>query len=171
MTKENNSSASYLSLQETRLLLNSITDARDKLMIRLLYETGCSIAELVRIKVSDYAGTKVKIIDSETKEIRFPGISGKLAKDIKSYIEGNLLSKESYLISTRQSKNISEKRVRQLIQHYTEKILNEKINPQSFRYFHIAHAYLSITPFRIFQVLQEMKISPQNHYNMFLKRV
>jgi len=138
-TKE--SSESYLSLQEIRKLISSISDMRDKLMIRLLYETGCTLIELVNIKVSDILGNKIKIFDPETRELRFSRISGKLAKDLSFYIRGNNLSKGYYILSTRQSKQISEKRVRQLIQDYTKKISSRKINPQMFRYYHIIHAY------------------------------
>ncbi len=181
-TKE--SSESYLSLQEIRKLISSISDMRDKLMIRLLYETGCTLIELVNIKVSDILGNKIKIFDPETRELRFSRISGKLAKDLSFYIRGNNLSKGYYILSTRQSKQISEKRVRQLIQDYTKKISSRKINPQMFRYYHIIHAYQNgvlleniakqtgITPYRVFQIINDFKIKPkQNLYNQFLSKV
>ena len=177
-------SESYLSLQEIRKLISSISDMRDKLMIRILYETGCTLVELVNIKVSDILGNKIKILEPETKEIRFSRISGKLAKDLSFYIKGNNLSKDAYILSTRQSEKISEKRVRQLIQEYTKKISSRKINPQMFRYYHINHAYQNgvlleniakqtgITPYRVFQVINEFKIKPrQNLYNQFLIKV
>lgn len=177
-------SESYLSLQEIRKLISSISDMRDKLMIRLLYETGCTLIELVNIKVSDILGNKIKILEPETKEIRFSRISGKLAKDLSFYIKGNNLSKDAHILSTRQSQKISEKRVRQLIQDYTKKISSRKINPQMFRYYHISHAYhngilleniakqTGITPYRVFQVITDFKIKPkQDHYNQFLSKV
>ena len=71
---------------------------------------------------------------------------------------------------------------RDAISHDWPKFL-EKINPQSFRYFHIAHAYkngvllesisrqIGITTFRIFKILSELNISPSQNYNQFLKKV
>ncbi len=177
------SSLKYLSLRQIRKLIKHISNARDKLMIRVLYETGCSLVELTEIKVKDILGNKIKIKSSEDNEIRFSQISGKLAKDIKQYIIGNGLGKDSFLISTRQSPDISEKRVRQLIQEYTREVFSEKINPQSFRYFHIAHAYsngvlleniskqIGITTYRIFQILDELNLKTSQNYNIFLKKV
>lgn len=177
----NNNRLTYLELDEIRGFLSSIDNARDKLLIRILYETGCSLIELTNIKIEDIAGNKIKI--KEDKKIRFSRISGKLSKDIKMFVEGNKLKKDSYLISTRQSNQISEKRIRQLIQKYTKKY-RQKINPQMFRYYHIAHAYqngvfienisnqLGITKYRIFQVLNELGFKPsQNHYNNFLRKI
>lgn len=161
----------------------SITDVRDKLMIRVLYETGCSLIELTHIQVKDILGNKIKIKNPETKEIRFSYISGKLAKDIKQFVLGNNLNKDTCLISTRQSSRISEKRVRQLIHFYTQLVFSEKINPQSFRYFHIAHAYsngvlletiskqIGITSYRIFQIISELNLNTTQNYNQFLKKV
>ena len=172
--KKKKNSESYISLKDVRGLISSIRSARDKLMLRILYESGCSLVELVEIKVSDISGNKIKIHHGK---LRFSSVSGKLAKDIREYIKGNQLSANTYLISTRQSNKISEKRVRQLILGYT------KINPQKFRYFHIAHAYLNgvfieniakqigLTTYRIFQILNNMGLAPQNRYNQFLKRI
>jgi len=120
-------------------------------------------------------------VDPETKEVRYPQISSKLNKDIKLYIKGNALT--GYLIATRQSSRISQKRIRQIIQKHTKKVFSKKINPQSFRYYHIAHAYsngvlletiakqLGITTFRIFSILEEFSLAPKHNYNNFLKRI
>ena len=176
--KEGSDSNKLLSLKELRELISSISNMRDKLMIRILYETGCDLNELVSIKVEDILGNKIKI-----RNIRYVKISGKLAKDLKFYIKGNSLSKDSNIISTRQSKKISQRRVRQLIQGYTEKKGYGKINPQMFRYYHVAHAYLNgvyqenmakqlgIKTYRIFQIINQMNIQPDNMYNKFLTRI
>jgi integrase len=181
--KINKISDSYLTLNQVRTLIKSISNARDKFMLRLLYETGCSLNELVTIKAKDIQGKIVKIIDNDTKQLRFSHISSKLAKDLKLYIKGNNFAKESFVIRTRQSPNISERRVRQLIQYYSKLHLKITINPQKFRYFHIAHAYtngillesiskqVGITTYRIFQILSELKITTTNNYNPFLKKI
>ena len=175
------SSLQYLSLREVKFLIKAIENIRDKLSLRILYETGCTLRELVNIKVKDISGNKIKIVDPETKEVRYPQISSKLNKDIKLYIKGNAL--KGHLIATRQSSKISEKRIRQIIQQHTKNIFSKQINPQSFRYFHIAHAYsngvlletiakqLGITTFRIFSILEEFSLRPKHNYNNFLKRI
>lgn len=166
----------FLSMKEIREIISNIKNARDNLIFRILYETGCLPNELIKIKVKEIGGNKIRINN------RFVLISGKLAKDISFFIIGNKLSKEDYLFSTRQSKCISEKRINQLIRFYTKEYEN-KINPVRIRYFHIVHAYLSgvflneiaknlgLTEFRVFQILQNFDVSTQNNYNNFLKRV
>ncbi len=187
MTPEKNGNSGspnlgYLTLEQVRTLIANISNMRDKLMFRVLYETGCTINELVEIKASDIGGNTIKIKDHDN--VRFTNISGKLAKDLSLFIKGNKLAKEDYILSTRQSQKMSEKRVRQLIQSYTEKAHYGKINPQMFRYYHVAHAYnngimleniskqLGVTSFRIFQIISELRIKPKdNHYNRFLNKI
>ncbi len=121
------------------------------------------------------------MIKIKSTSFRVAKISGNLSKDMSLYIQGNKL--QGYVFCTRQSKKISEKRVRQLVQEYTKKI-GTAINPIMLRYYHIAHAYLNgvfieeiakqlgLTKFRIFQVLQELGINPKsNNYHNFLGRV
>jgi len=144
-------------------------------MLRILYETGCDVNELVSIKVKDILGNKIHI------NKRFPMISSKLAKDIKLYIKGNMLTKESHLIASSRGK-MSVKRVTQLVQTYTEKHFNKKLNPQQFRYYHILHAYtngvlleniahqLGITTYRVFQIIDKLNIKQRNNYGLFLRK-
>jgi len=174
-----NNKESYLSPREIKELLENIQDNRDRLMLRVLYETGCELKELVEFKVSDILGNKMIV----RSNIRYPQISAKLSKDLRAFIVGNNLQKESKIFSTRQGKGISEKRIRQLIHEYSLRTLKKKINPQIFRYLHIAHAYLAgvnlesianqigITTFRIFQIIDQLKLKPSHNYNIFLKRV
>ena len=167
--------SNYLTFQQVKQLINSINNSRDKLMLRLLYETGCDVNELVNIKVKDILGNKIHIGK------RFPMISSKLAKDINLYVKGNMLTKESYLISSSRGQ-ISVKRITQLVQFHTEKHLKKKLNPQQFRYYHIIHAYsngvlleniasqLGITKLRVFQIIDKLNIKQRNNYGLFLRK-
>jgi integrase len=171
----------YLSLNQVKKLVDFIEDMRDKLAIKILYETGCSLGELVSIRVSDIIENKIRLLGADNKKIRYSRISKKLAESLSLYIRGNNLSKESYILSTKKSPKISEKRVRQLIQYYGKKSGFGKINPQMFRYYHIAHSYengvyieniskqLGIKRYRIFQILTELGvvIKQDNYDSLF----
>ncbi|MEA3430535.1 MAG: tyrosine-type recombinase/integrase [Nanoarchaeota archaeon] len=132
-------SIAYLSIKEIHKLINSISSQRDKLLVRILFETGCTVNELIHIKVKD--------LDFKQNSIHFPASSTKSNKSKVSKISKSLLSNLKqfasgvYLFSTRQSAVITTKRVRQLIQFYG-KIAGfpTKLNPQVLRYSHIAHA-------------------------------
>jgi len=170
----------YLLMHQIKIITDSINDMRDKFLIKILYETGCSVGELVNIRVSDIRENKIKILNNDTKNLRFSRISEKLANELQFFIKGNNLPKESFILTTKKSSKISEKRVRQLIQYYTHKSGFGKINPQMFRYYHIANAYqegvsienissqLGIMRYRIFQILTDLEIVPKkNHYDNF----
>lgn len=170
----------YLTMDQVRHLITSVNDARDKIMIRILYETACTIKELTKIKVEDISGNRIRI--KSAAAVRFPKISGTLARDLSLFIKGNQLGRSSFILSTRQGKNISEKRISQLIREYTSGL--GIINPHQFRYFHVAHAYLNgvfieeisdqlgLTKLRVFQVLREFNVMPRlNNYNNFLGRI
>jgi site-specific recombinase XerD len=174
----------YLSFNQIQNLINSIKDMRDKLLVKILYETGCSLGELVNLKVSDIDENRIIITDPNTKKSRISRISQKLGKEIALFIKGNNIPKESSIIFTKNSANISEKRVRQLLQNYAQELGYGKINPQMLRYYHIAHAYsngvlienissqLGIKKLRIFQILSELKVDPkQNLYDNFFENL
>lgn len=129
----------YLSIKEIHKLLNSVSSKRDRLLIKILFETGCTVNELIQIKVKD--------VDSKKRTISFPASSTKSKRPKLSKISKSLLSEINkfadgvYLFSTRQSAMMTTKRVRQLIQFYGKKAgFPTKLNPQILRYSHIAHA-------------------------------
>jgi site-specific recombinase XerD len=178
------SSKKYISLSQIKKMIDPVRDMRDKLLIKILYETGCSLTELVYIKVADIQKNKIKISDKESKKFRYSRISQKLYSDIMNYVKGNNLSNDSFVLSTKKSQRISEKRVRQLVQYYAIKAGLGKINPQMFRYYHIMHSYengvfieniaeqLGIKRFRIFQILTEQKINiKKDFYENFLNKL
>ena len=129
-----------LSSVQYKRLFKVISEERSRLILQVLYETGCTVNELVHIKVSD--------VDFEQNSIKFPSentkthksrvscVSKELIETIDHYIKHGLL----YLFSTRQSGKITTKRVRQLILSFSKKANLPKVTPQIIRYTHIAHA-------------------------------
>ena len=128
----------YLSKAEFTRLRNQIKDDRDQLILDVLYETGCTVNELVHIQIFDVDFTNgvINVRSENTKSHRSRKcfVSKKLVSTIKK------LGKVTYILATRQSSQITTKRVRQLIQYYSKKAKLGKINPQVIRYTHIAHA-------------------------------
>lgn len=141
----------YLSNEEIHKLLNFISSQRDRLLVRILFETGCTVNELIQIKNKD--------IDSKQNVIRFPASSTKSSHAKVSCISKSLSSditefnaQGEYLFSTRQSALMTTKRVRQLIQFYGKNAgFPTKLNPQVLRYSHIAHALETGIPLNAIQ--------------------
>ncbi|AJF61004.1 hypothetical protein QT06_C0001G0156 [archaeon GW2011_AR15] len=162
----------YITQKDMRKLIGSVSSQRDSLVIRIIYETGCSLKELAGIKVSDIAGNMIRT----GKAARFSQISGKLSKDLKLYTEGNSIKKESLLF------DISGRRISQLTESHAEKILGTRLTPHDLRNLHIMHAYLNgvyleniagqtgLSELRIFQIISSFNVKPERNYGNFLKR-
>ncbi|MFH0874364.1 MAG: site-specific integrase [archaeon] len=160
--------------KELKEFIDSIKDIRDNLSIRILYETGCTLIELVKIKANDVKNNSIAIEKGKAKRVSL--ISKNLFNDISGYINGNKLSQNSFIISTRQSSHISEKRVRQIIQKYARQKKFKDFNPHMLRYCHVAHAYLDgvyqetiaaqlgINKLRVFQIISELNVIPENNF-------
>jgi integrase/recombinase XerD len=178
----------YLEVGEVIKLVRSMSSVRDKLIVLLLYETGCSITELVNIKQKDIRTRSTEIVienSVRTNEQRITQISKDLLNTIREYLlekkkERSIPS--NYLLSTRQSKSMTQKRIQQILSIYTFKTgtkTGEKITPQILRYTHIAHAYFNgvgigeitrqvgLKRSRAIEIFSQLK-SKTNGYDKFL---
>jgi integrase len=153
----NKTGFSYLDYAKLSRLQTQITNKRDQILVKFLYQTGCTVNELVNVKIEhiNFRNKTVKFPAKSTKanKGRICFISEELTKEIKSSIRKNSF----YLLSSRQSKQITTKRVRQLIQKYSQKAGLGKINPQIIRYTHIAHAIQKEMPLKVIQKQVGMK--------------
>lgn len=141
MTKASN--IKYLAEEDIVNLVSTISSTRDRLILLILYETGCSITELTNIKLRDIKTNKKELIINHsvrTGEKRTTKISNRLSKTIKEFLKKtNQKNNSNHLFTTRQSSTITPKRVQQILGQYTIKKI--KVTPQIIRYTHIAHAY------------------------------
>ncbi|MBN2880444.1 site-specific integrase [Candidatus Woesearchaeota archaeon] len=177
MTKEN---ITYLEVEEIIDLVRNTKNTRDKILIQILYETGCTVSELTNIKVRDVKLRNKQIVFSENshaKEKREAHISLNLLNNIKEYLNTRD-STSSHLLSTRQSAKMTPKRIQQLISEYIT--TKGKITPQILRYTHIAHAYnkgvgiseitkqVGLKRSRAIEIFSQLK-EPKSSYNKFLE--
>jgi len=112
-------------------LVKTITDIRTKLFYRIIIETSCKISELSNIKVKDIDQNKIKF------KKRNINISIDLKNQILKFIDKQKLSSDSYLFVTRQSDSISTKRIRQIIQNTSLKLVGFKIDSKDLRKYSI----------------------------------
>ncbi|MBT4648516.1 site-specific integrase [archaeon] len=179
MKQNSGSHAKFLSEKDYNRLKCEIKEIRDIFLIKVLYETGCELNELVTIKVKDIVNDSI-CFDENNNNQRKSSISKNLANNLQKYIIGNWLNENDYLFKTRQSGHISTKRVQQLINDYSIKAGLHKINTQFIRYTHIAHAYqkgiqnqiiskqIGLTKQRVFQIITDLNITSNlGGYNKF----
>ena len=99
--------------------------------------------ELTNVKVSDIEFTKnsitIRAKNTKNNEQRNSRISPKLSLQLKEFVGKRKLSQNDFLFSTRQSPQMSDKRVFQLIRGYAAKVGITGVSPQIIRNSHIAH--------------------------------
>ena len=117
-----------LSLEEIQHILSKSTD-REKLIVRILYETGCTVKELTEIQTNDAQNNSLRI------NSRLCMISPDTQK-----ILNNWPRDQKYLLSTRQSEKMTPRRIRQLLEDLSQRAIAKKITPHDLRYSHFAHA-------------------------------
>ncbi len=116
-------------------------EERDRLILRILYETGCTVKELVGLRYSDvdFAGRAIHISRKSARSgPRNVYVSAQLLDAIREYKHKN---PSPYLLSTRQSNRMTRKRVRQIVQGLLGSAGFAGHGPQTIRYTHIVHAY------------------------------
>lgn len=182
MKRESKYPIKYLTYSEWDRLDALKKNSRDDLILCILYNSGCTVNELINIRVKDIDQKKgmlsISKDSSRNKHSRRVFISPRVIEKIKKYIEEN--SPSTYLFSTRQSSQITTKRVRQIVQSLCKKIKVVDATPQIMRYTHIAHAFMKNIPVdaiqaqvglrrsRAIEIFNQLKInSPKDAYQAF----
>ena len=140
----------YFTKEELRIALDNTRSLREKLLVLCLYELGCSLKELVTIRIRD--------INLELKSISFSHsartrriccISQTTANLIRRHIEDQnlLLRKLAYLFSSSHGGHMSVRRVNQIVTDIlTRSGFKDRANPQVLKYSHIINAYKQHVP-------------------------
>lgn len=176
----------YLTTHEWTSLETLQKNNRDQLIIDLLYTTGCTVNELINIKIKDISFKEQTLAihseNSRNHEPRIVFLSERVSKQIKLFLSQDHPNNTEFLIATRQSPQMTTKRVRQIVQGLTKKSKLEKHNPQILRYTHIVHAFQKGVPIpaiqkqvgikrsRAIQIFNLIKSEPQRDaYDAFLR--
>lgn len=125
------------SLAIARLLEH--VNARDQLVIRLVYETGITPRELVELKKTDidFANKTLVLREETTKHhvSRHISCTLSLLKQLSNYAQTN---NSEYLFSTRQSTQLSTRRVEQIFKDASKEArLAQTLTPQDCRTHYI----------------------------------
>ena len=180
-TSDSLTSLKYVDVDHIRKLVSNAKTERDKIIILILFETGCTVNELVNIRVRDIEGSTIHFIASITRNNhpKFARISDRLKSMIESYLKTRNTTKTSYIFEARLNKKITTKRVRQIIQALG-KTIGRTVNPQTIRYSHLVHALRMAIPLneisrqtgimksRLVQLLTDLELpSSKDAYDRF----
>ena len=126
----------YLTIEELKLLFDSIDNYKHKLMFEVMYELGCRVGEFVRIQVQHINFGRSAIFfpaqNTKTKYARISYLPKGLINEIKSMLkqkgfmtkrEEKIRNSGAYLFhpGRRWNQPYTENRIRQVFQHYIDK--------------------------------------------------
>jgi len=117
-----------------RKYIDSVNDNTHRLIISLLYETGCTLSELVNIKLKHLNLSEKRLTipkeNAKNKTERKLPISSSLNKMLSEF--SNNRNKSEYLFHSRQGNQISPRRIEQILVKYSE-LSQVKITQQGLR--------------------------------------
>ena len=125
---------------------NNVISLRDKLMLMIMYNTGCRVSELINVQVSDVSishnsGTSSLHFYGKGRKERITPIWKTTARYIEQYIESQGLEQKDRLFKNKQGRNLTRSGVNQRITLLAAKassiapsLKEKKITPHTFRH-------------------------------------
>jgi integrase len=140
----------YLKKDEWQSLKSCIDNIRDKLLITLLYSTGCRVGEICQITVEnlDFESEFIRIPaeNTKTREPRTVRVGTEVLNDLKAFMKAHKI-KDGRIFK------ISTRRVQQIVRKYAgragiQKVYAEdkngnslnSVTPHTLRHTHIVHS-------------------------------
>ncbi len=136
----------YLSYEELRIIFDSIdisdsVGLRNRLLIEMLYATGCRVSEIANIKISDinFNNNSIKIFGKGSKErIVYFGDYARYYLDI--YLSKNINNNSKYLFVNENNDKMDiteiEKIIRDIVHNLT---IKSHVTPHTFRHTFATH--------------------------------
>ncbi len=130
-------------LYDEGLFPDDFVGQRDKLMLRLLYETGIRRSELAGLKVNavDHSSLTIKVLGKRNKERIIP-IESELAHNIKQYVALKEEEKgaSEWLFVGRRGRQITPQDIYNTVKKYMSLLSNaDRISPHVFRHSFATH--------------------------------
>jgi site-specific recombinase XerD len=184
MTAMANTSVGTWSRDKTDFLIAiaGTENQKNAVILQTLFETGCEVQELTRIKIKniEFAKTTTDLnkIEFENKNARKSAISQDLAEKLQRTIRKKQRKEDEYLFSQQPKKPLSVERVEQII----KETIRKNISPKTIRYYHIIHAYeqgLNIDSIssqtglkkqRILQISENLNLDSTQSYSKFFEQ-
>jgi site-specific recombinase XerD len=156
---------------------------RDSILLRLLFETGCSINDLCNFRPKDFLEPKshtdlfkIKFDKPARKSV----ISYDLGIKLKLFINSKERKSTDFLFSQKPTKPLSAKRIEQIVQNIF-RASNVQYKPIEIRYLHIKRAILSglsidsiaeqtgLKKQRILQIVEKLDVKCIQSYTQFFE--
>lgn len=138
------STIKYLSEEQVKALLESVVGIRDKLIIKLLLDTGMRILEFSLLK-AEHLRTKEGYIfipaeNTKTKRSRLVRVNRELMNDLIAYCRLNKIRNRYIWKGYKTTYPITTKALRLMIKKYGKKAGINWLTPHKLRHTHIVRA-------------------------------
>jgi integrase len=120
----------YIEKEKVSMLIKQKMNERDRLIIKLFFITFCRSNELRNIKVSDIkfgrCHINIRAENTKTNISRIAVVPRKIMTELKNWLIKNgrdvSFQNNEYLFNSRQSERLTNKRIRQIVTEYANKI-------------------------------------------------
>ena len=124
----------YLTPAETHALIDAAENERDRLFLRLLWETGVRVSEGVRIRVEDVGREGIRVMGKGSVE-RVVFIQDGLVSAILFHAQEQGFERRNYLFPSRKGGHITKQRADQIIKKAGRKAnLQRGVHAHLFRH-------------------------------------
>ena len=125
----------YLTPEEAHGLVDATENDRDRMLLRLLWETGVRISEGIRVKLGDVSRDGIRVLGKGGAE-RVVFVQDGLVTAILFYAQENLLGRDDYLFPSRIGEScITKQRADQIIKKATRRAKIERnVHAHLFRH-------------------------------------
>jgi len=104
----------YLTPEEVHKLIDIVENERDRLFLRLLWETGVRVSEAIRIKLGDVGRDGIRVLGKGNVE-RVVFVQDTLTAAFLFYAQDQQLERNDYLFPSRKGGHITKQRADQII--------------------------------------------------------
>lgn len=128
---------SYLLEDEVEMLINGITDPRDKAFVALLIDTGLRLSEALQLDVDD-VNFEERTLFVKSRKGGVPQVvpfSERTAKILKEYLEWRKfmgIKDRALFVGT--EGRLPERTAREIVYRWSKKILGKKVHPHMLRH-------------------------------------
>ena len=123
----------YLTPDEAHALIDAADNDRDRLFLRLLWETGARVSEAMRITLGDVGRDGIRVFGKGSVE-RVIFVHDTLVADILFYTHEASLGRADYLFPSRKGGHITKQRADQIIKNARAACVERNVHAHLFRH-------------------------------------
>lgn len=124
----------YLTPEEVHQLIDATEDERDRLFLRVLWETGVRVSEAISMKLADVGRDGIRVLGKGDRE-RVVFVQDGLVTTILFYAQERGLERNDYLFASRKGGHITKQRADQIIRRATKRARIERnVHAHLFRH-------------------------------------